>query len=487
MIRLSERVARLLGTRFGIVLAAAPAFAVLFFIHRTNSLAALHRGEVPPDLGYSAGTRVPLQLLQILCFAWLFAVYGLTVSRWRRLTLSARHVAWTAAAFALMAWILLPANSSDVLEYIGFGRLAAVYHVNPYLHTYSEFTDQFSTLITWDEPMPYGPVTMPIFAIGGFASHYGLFAAIYTLKFLWLLIYFADAYLIYVIAGSFDFDPAFAVAVFALNPLVVLEQAGNGHNDGLLVLFGLLAVRALQRGRDRSAVALALMATLVKMPGVLWLVGVIVVLVRRRRWRVLAEALVAGAGAAILILWVLPGSVAALTVLNSQFQYSEDSLHTLIIDLARGFATMTRRSLEYEDAFRVDRLVGSAVFVAICAWRYSRITSTETLLRELGRVMLVLLLGYAASVYPWYASWVIPMAALTNSGPLRRGVLIASASMVALYAVPYGWAEQAREHALWSALRLMAAFLIPLAWWVWSEIRALPAREPELERSPVAI
>ena len=57
----------------------------------------------------------------------------------------------------LAATALLPANSSDVLEYLGFGRLLGLYGLNPYTHTYSEITDAFSPYITWDNPMPYGP------------------------------------------------------------------------------------------------------------------------------------------------------------------------------------------------------------------------------------------------------------------------------------------------------------------------------------------
>src|SRR5712691_3911971 len=147
---------RLLSTRSGVLVLSAPAYASLFLIHLRHSLPSLGAGRVPPDLGYSAGGSPMPQCLQILCLAYLFLVYGLTLWHWRRLNLTARNLAWSAFAVTVMAWGLLPADSSDVLEYIGFGRVIAVYHASPYLHTYSEFTDEFSTLVTWDEPMPYG-------------------------------------------------------------------------------------------------------------------------------------------------------------------------------------------------------------------------------------------------------------------------------------------------------------------------------------------
>jgi hypothetical protein len=101
---------------------------------------------------------------------------------------------WSAALVGTLACSLLPADSSDVLEYIGFGRLAAVYHVSPYLHTYSEFTDRFASHVTWDDPMPYGPVVLPVFALASLVSEDHLFVAMYAIKVLWLLIHFLNAW-----------------------------------------------------------------------------------------------------------------------------------------------------------------------------------------------------------------------------------------------------------------------------------------------------
>src|SRR5262249_53751277 len=149
-------------------------------------------------------------------------------------------------------------------------------------------------------------------------------------------------------------EPTFALAVFALNPLVLIELVGNAHNDGVLLLFGLLAIRALQADHERRAVGFALLAALVKMPGILWLAGVVVLLMRRRRWRILSEALFAGVCGSLVMLWEFRGSFAAMTVLNGQFQYAEDSLHTLIIDVVR--ALSRRRFADYDAAFMADRL-----------------------------------------------------------------------------------------------------------------------------------
>ncbi len=89
--------------------------------------------------------------------------------------------------------------------------------------------------------------------------------------------------------------------------------------------------------------------------------------------------------------------------------------------------------------------------------------------------MLALLLMFAVSVYPWYLTWMAPLAALADSSRLRRSILVACAASMVLYAVPYGWVERVPSHAVWATVRLSAAFLVPLALWIWFESRPRPA------------
>jgi len=464
-----HRLLRLLSARSGVLVLSAPAYAALFFIHLRHSLPSLAAGRVPPDLGYSAGASPVLQFLQIFCLAYLFLVYGLTLWHWRRLNLTPRNLAWSAFAVTVMAWGLLPADSSDVLEYIGFGRLAAVYHASPYLHTYSEFTDDFSTYVTWDEPMPYGPVVLPIFVMAGVVSERNVLIAMYAIKFVWLLIHLLNAWLIYRIARSVVPVPECALFVFAFNPLILFEQPGNGHNDGLLILCGLLALFALQRGRDGLAVWMALLCALVKISGILWLAGILALLIHRRHWRSLLQGIGSSLASAAVIIILLPG--AALAVMNTQWQYSEDSLHTVFIDWVGVLCRALNRTWEYDDAFRIDRLICSVLFLGICLWRLTFIRDFVSLTREIGHMLLTLLMGYAVSVYPWYMVWLLPIAALTYSGRLRRTIAVSSVATLALYAFPYTLAEQAPDHSVWSTLRLGLAFGVPIGFWVLDGLR----------------
>jgi hypothetical protein len=62
---------------------------------------------------------------------------------------------------------------------------------------------------------------------------------------------------------------------------------------------------------------------------------------------------------------------------------------------------------------------------------------------------------------PWYFTWLLPTAALTDSGRLRRTILVACVSAVALYAFPYATVEPMLRHQWAASLRLLIAFGVP--------------------------
>jgi hypothetical protein len=132
---------------------------------------------------------------------------------------------------------------------------------------------------------------------------------------------------------------------------------------------------------------------------------------------------------------------------------------------------MVNRPWEYDDLFMADRLIFSALFMVVCARRFALIRDVVSLIRELAFVLLVLLLGYASSLYPWYVAWLLPLAALTDSGRLRQTILVFSVSVLALYAFPYVLLEQSPHRMVWSAMRLFAAFGVPIAFWISQGIR----------------
>src|SRR5262249_30410373 len=148
----------------------AVGYIILSLLHLWNSLPALLQGRpfpllggLPPFQSYHA----VLEAVDLLTLSYLFAIYGLSLHYWSHFNLKARELVWALGILGALAWTALPANSSDVLMYIAYGRIAGVYGANPYLHTYAEISDSFSAYAWGNFPLPYGPVTLPLLMVAG--------------------------------------------------------------------------------------------------------------------------------------------------------------------------------------------------------------------------------------------------------------------------------------------------------------------------------
>jgi hypothetical protein len=163
---------------------------------------------------------------------------------------------------------------------------------------------------------------------------------------------------------------------------------------------------------------------------------------------------------------LFPGCLDALTVLNAQWHYSDDSLHTIAINRAVSVLTRFSDGWDYDGVFQVERMLATPFFLAIIAWRLRFVRDVADVIRESGYIFLALLLGYAVSVGPWYFTWLLPMAVLTDSKRLRRTVLVASATAIILYAFPYATVEPVARHPWATSLRLLLALGVPPAFFL---------------------
>jgi hypothetical protein len=340
--------------------------------------------------------------------------------------------------------------------------------------------------MTWNLPMPYGPMALPVFMLGGLISQLDVLVALYVVKLIWLLVHLGNAWLVYRIAKALEAAPGYAVFLFACNPLILLEQLGNGHNDGLMMFFGLLALFALLRGRPGLAVWLALLSGLVKLPGIFWWAAVVVYLLRRRQWRGLACGLAATFTTLLAVtLAFFPNPNALLSLTDTPWRFTQNSLHSLLIDWGTALCVRLKIPLGYEEVLRIDRVIFAGLFLIFCVWRLQWIRDFFSLIRELAHMYLGLLLGYAELLFPWYAAWLLPLAALTNSERLRWTIVAFSSASLSLYAFPYFLVEQAPRHWLWATTRLAVALAIPLGFWLRCFRRNPPPPTAEA-RSPMA-
>jgi len=201
-------------------------------------------GGLWPTRSFSAHT------LQTLVTAILAAMY---LAYLTALTLSRRlRVHWVIGAILAIHFAFLlapPLQYTDVFNYINYGRMGIVHHLNPYTTApiLEPHSDPAFAISNWHWLVsPYGPLfTLFTYAL----VPLGVAGAFWVLKLVICLSSLAVLTLVWRSAQMLGRDPVRAIALVGLNPIVLVWGLGADHNDILMMLPLTLGVYLLIRAR----------------------------------------------------------------------------------------------------------------------------------------------------------------------------------------------------------------------------------------------
>ena len=216
--------------------------------------------------GYTGFAANSWAVTWIVLFACYYAAFRICppaegVTRLFRRVALALICGW-AVFFSINLLFMYPVGAADLFDQIFRARLTAQYGYNPFTTLPSSVVgDPFQAYVAWrGDPSPYGPVWEALAAGVSFLAGGNLWANLIEFKMLVMLAYAVSVGLTYVIMRTVKPEWALrGTLLFAWNPLVLFEVAGNGHNDAVVVMFMLAAIYFLVRGR-RLAVLPALVA-----------------------------------------------------------------------------------------------------------------------------------------------------------------------------------------------------------------------------------
>ncbi|MEW6058903.1 MAG: hypothetical protein AB1551_01970 [Actinomycetota bacterium] len=354
----------------------------------------------------------------------LAAVAFLFVLReaWRG-TISLRAVIVLAIAYHALLIALPLLFSRDVFSYSYYGRIAATYHANPYVATPSDFPhDLLAPYVgpKWvDTPAVYGPlftlvsslVVRVATSVTAMVVSFRLIAVAASLGTIALV-----SRLVRRVRPS---RAAFAVAILGLNPVVLFQSVGSGHNDLLVALSIAGAITLVFARRELLATAVLTLGMLVKAAAAIPLLLLIVAVVARRDRGVRARTLLAHLAVAGGI-----GLAFSLPFLQTK----DPSLG--MIELARheGWLAPSRLVHRALDAVSGDTLgiVARVVFplalvaavLLLSRWLAGRgrdVTPEAQGAAWGWGLLFVMLLGPV--LLPWYVTWTLPLAWLLPRAP----------------------------------------------------------------------
>jgi hypothetical protein len=362
--------------------------------------------------GFEIGPGLYLGLLYAATAAWALLL------RFAR-ELGLRAVAAVAGLLIAIFTLAGPLLSLDVFSYIAYARLGAEHGLDPYEFAPAAIPlDEAASRV--DDYRDAVSVYGPLFTLGSYPlGALGVPAALWSLKAIAGLAIAAIAALVARLARLRGVDPATAVALVALNPLVLVHLVGGAHNDGLMVAVAIAAIAAALTGRPALAGAGFVAAAAIKVSAVIYapfaLVG------SRDRGRLVAGALAALALlAAVSLLAFGPHVSEAFSVAGG----NQDRISRWSVP-----ATLARISGADVDLLRV---IAAAAYAVAVAGLLVAVSRGLDWVRAAGWASFGLLIASAYMV-PWYLIWLLPAAAIS-----RDRILIGATILLTLFQVING-------------------------------------------------
>ena len=369
-----------------------------------------------------------------------------------------------AAILAVHAIFILapPLALTDIFNYINYGRMESVHHLNPYttIPILEPHDDPSYALSNWHQLLsPYGPIfTMLTFVV----VPLGVAASFWVLKVVLAAASLLTLVLVYKSAQLVNRDPVWAVALVGLNPIVLVWGLGGDHNDFLMMLCIMLAFYLMLRAREAERAR-------AERP-------------KLREWLVPPSVELIGAGAAFVVAAGLKASAAVLipVVLAGLLGYRRALAQVLtgmvLAGIVVGALSLLFFGLHIPDLSTQSRLVtsesvpnliglavgaggetealhkvltvGLILSIAACcwyAWRGSLRGAApgggpgiaERTITACGWASVALLVTLSW-VLPWYVIWVLPMAALSASRRLRAAALALGVYLIIAWAPASG-------------------------------------------------
>jgi hypothetical protein len=371
------------------------------------------------------------QYLPLAAGVLLLYIVLLVLVRWSRSPAVGRIAVAAGIGGHLALLPTMPTLSIDALSYVAHGYLAATPGANPYLMTAASVADTplgpalFAQGWTAVHPeTPYGPLWTHVERLAVLVAGNDVPQAVLLLKAVVVLASIGTGLVAWVLARKLRPGAGtLAASAWLLNPVVLIEFAGEGHNDAVAIFFVAVALLAALSGWALVAVLAVAGGTLVKWLPAAFAVPVLVMLVRqvRNRTRLLIEV---GLGVVVsigLAWWLWAPWWAGLDTLNGLRASSTPSPS---LSPAGWLAQVLLDPSATEPSIVPSLLMVAALFVVALASSWGSRPSSWL---AGCAVIAVAALAISPVYWPWYSALPIAVLALRPTGIALCQVVVLTA------------------------------------------------------------
>jgi Glycosyltransferase family 87 len=334
------------------------------------------------------------------------------------------RAAWAAILVPVAGFALAPVLfSHDVYSYVDYARLGIVHGLDPYVFPPAAApNDPAYVDVTWtDATSAYGPLfTLATYPLAWLSVG----AAVAALKAAAAFSVLGMAALVARLAPGRGISPPAAAAFVALNPVVLLQVVGGGHNDAIAMLAATAGVAAVLGAREASAGATFIVAIAIKPPTAIAAPFALLSAARSRYspprggvnvgWASMrgVHGLFIGGAVASVVIGLAAYAAFEWRWLDAIGLAGENQGRTSHMSIPITAARLTGLDPTAVRAAALSLYAGLVVYLLAWTWR------GNDWLRAAAWASLGLLLA-TAWLLPWYLIWALPLVALSRDRPLQ--------------------------------------------------------------------
>lgn len=423
-------VCMLITTGFSYVLLALVSFSSNPIIGKTSPIqtSAMRNStfaSLMNSLGLANASATSLKILAVLAgtgivlsYAWALYIFRRNENR------KLATILGVAAGLSVLLVLMPPLVSRDIFSNIFYGKIGAVYKQNPYVITPQRFLDDplmaFLSTNWKNTGVVYAPL-YTVFSIGLVKiTGSGIIANIYSFKTAMALFHLINIFLVWKLLEELAPQrQAFGTMLYAWSPLVLIETAGGGHNDIMMITFALAALWLILRKHDIPAFVLLTLSVMVKYITALFLVVFLIYLMKEKSlWRERILALIGYGIIFFFIVLVLFGpfwqgihtldSTRQNLALSNTYSLSWQITHVVqVIFRGIGLPAGTANSL----GSTLIKGLGWLILLGSLTY-FSLKVKERAEMPEAWTMVVVAYLLTAGYILPWYFVWLIPLLAL---------------------------------------------------------------------------
>lgn len=338
-----------------------------------------------------------------------------------------------------------PALSTDVFDYILNSRVAFLYQQNPWLIPSIAFPlDPFINLGSWQRiPSVYGPTHHLLSILPALVGGNDLIRWLVGFKLLMLVCVVISILIVAkLVTGK---DKAKLLALFALNPFLLIESLGNAHNDIIMVAFMLASYLAFRRRQWILAGVSLGLGMMLKLFAVVFLPMYLWLLIREKRKLMSSISLLGGFFVSVVAgVWVMGVGTALeyLRLLDWVFTLRLNSLPNLLNQF--------------------PNWVFTAPFAVLALWVLLRVKDERKLIKAYVGLTLLYLMFVVPLYWAWYPIWYLPFLSLFPINKLTKAALTFSATSQPHYSILFISHRFNYQHIFWTIAIYLLLVIPPI-------------------------